>query len=611
MMRFPATPGLLLPGLLLMCSGLLAAETTVSAVAASAAEAGVKPAEALHRLLRAEWQRSLAEDPVMASTLGDLRYNSLWPDLSQPALERRHQADADAIQALLAIRRGDLSPLDQINYDLFLRNLQNRLDIYDFSRRDLYGGNTAVPMNQRNGLQTAYDLAESLRFRQLSDYQDWIARLQGFGTYADQIIALFQASIDRGIAQPRIIVERIRAQLPPMLTSDPGENPFYLPFREMAADIDPASQAALRAEASAAIEQVVLPAYRRFAEFLDRTYLPRARTTDGVWDEPDGEAFYANRVAYFTTTELTPGQIHELGLAEVSRIRVEMEAVIADLRFDGSFDEFLTFLRTDPRFYHETAEALFQAYLATSKRIDPELVKLFGRLPRMPYGVRPIPDAVAPHTTTAYYSGPADDGTRAGFYYVNLYQPETRPIYEIEVLTVHEAMPGHHLETALTMELGQLPDFRRHDYLTAFSEGWALYSESLGAELGLYKDPYSRFGQLTYEMWRAVRLVIDTGIHAFGWDRQRAIEFFRSNAAKTEADIVNEVDRYISWPGQALAYKIGELKIKELRAEAESRLGERFDIRAFHDQLLAQGPVPLALMASNTRAWIDRQSASR
>ena len=611
MMRFPVTPGLLLPGLLLICSHLLAADPMISTAAASTAKAGEKTADALHQLLRAEWQRSLAENPAMASALGDLRYNTQWPDLSQPALKRRHQADADAMQALRAIEREALGPMDQVNYDLFLRNLQNRLDIHNFGRRDLYGGNTAVPMNQRDGLQTAYGLAESLSFRQLSDYRDWIVRLQGFGTYADQIIALFQVSIDRDIAQPRIIVERIRDQLPQLLVSDPTQSPFYMPFREMTADISPDSQAALRAEARAAIEQVVVPAYRRFAEFLDTKYLPRARTTDGVWDEPDGEAFYANRVAYFTTTELTPGQIHELGLAEVSRIRAEMGAVIADLGFDGSFDEFLTFLRTDPRFYHDTPEALFEAYLATSKRIDPELVKLFGRLPRMPYGVRPIPDAVAPHTTTAYYSGPADDGSRAGFYYVNLYQPETRPIYEIEVLTVHEAMPGHHLENALTMELGQLPDFRRHDYLTAFSEGWALYSESLGADLGLYKDPYSRFGQLTYEMWRAVRLVIDTGIHAFGWDRQRAIEFFKSNAAKTEADIINEVDRYISWPGQALAYKIGELKIKELRAEAEARLGERFDIRAFHDQLLAQGPVPLALMASNTRAWIDAQMTAR
>ena len=250
-----------------------------------------------------------------------------------------------------------------------------------------------------------------------------------------------------------------------------------------------------------------------------------------------------------------------------------MQRLIDSLGFDGSFADFLTFLRTDPQFYYETPEALFEAYLATSKRIDPELVKLFGRLPRMPYGLRPIADAVAPHTTTAFYSPPADDGSRAGFYYVNLYQPSTRPKYEIEVLTVHEAMPGHHLENALTMELGQLPAFRRHDYLTAFSEGWALYTESLGADLGLYRDPYSRFGQLTYEMWRAVRLVIDTGIHAFGWERQRAIEFFKANAAKTELDIVNEVDRYISWPGQALAYKIGELQIKRLRAEAENAAG--------------------------------------
>ncbi|MGB5592388.1 MAG: DUF885 domain-containing protein [Gammaproteobacteria bacterium] len=578
--------------------------------AAPVAKTDAAATDALHQLFRDEWQRSLAEDPVFASTLGDLRYNTRWPDLSQSALERRHEADTHAMRALVAIDRAALGPLDQVNYDLFLRNLKNRLDIYDFGRRDLYGGSVLVPMNQRNGLQTAYTLAEALRFEHAGDFEDWISRLQGFGVYADQIIALFQASIDRDIAQPRIIIQRIRDQLPPLLVSDPVDSPFYLPFRKMPAAIEAGRQASLRTEASAAIEQVVLPAYRRFAAFLDQTYLPRARATDGIWDEPDGEAFYSNRIHYFTTTGLTAGQIHELGLSEVARIRAEMDSVIAGIGFEGSFAEFLTFLRTDPQFYHDTPEALLEDYLATSKRIDPELVKLFGRLPRMPYGVRPIADAVAPHTTTAYYSGPAEDGSRAGFYYVNLYQPETRPIYEIEVLTVHEAMPGHHLENALTMELGQLPDFRRHDYLTAFSEGWALYTESLGADLGLYKDPYSRFGQLTYEMWRAVRLVIDTGIHAFGWDRQRAIDYFASNAAKTEADIINEVDRYISWPGQALAYKIGELQIKKLRAEAEQRLGADFDIRDFHDQLLAQGPVPLALMSANTRAWIETQQTA-
>lgn len=565
----------------------------------------------LHQLFELDWERRLADEPTQASRLGDRRYNDRWPDLSLQALARRHRDDQAALAALAAVDRDDLEPLDQVNYDLFKRNLQNRLDIYRFGRQSLYGGNEATPMNQRDGVQTAYDLAESLRFERGQDYRDWISRLQRFGVYVDQTIALFQDALDRGIAQPRIIVERIRDQLPPLLVADPATSPFYTPFGTMAESISPAQQTALRAEATSAIEDVVVPAYRRFAEFLDNTYLPRSRASFGVGAEPEGQAFYANRVRYFTTTDLTPEQIHAIGLTEVARIRAEMQDLIDSLGFDGSFADFLTFLRTDPQFYYETPEALFEAYLATSKRIDPELVKLFGRLPRMPYGLRPIADAVAPHTTTAFYSPPADDGSRAGFYYVNLYEPSTRPKYEIEVLTVHEAMPGHHLENALTMELGQLPAFRRHDYLTAFSEGWALYTESLGADLGLYRDPYSRFGQLTYEMWRAVRLVIDTGIHAFGWERQRAIEFFKANAAKTELDIVNEVDRYISWPGQALAYKIGELQIKRLRAEAETRLGEEFDIRAFHDQLLATGPVPLALMEQNTRRWIEQQAAAR
>ena len=568
-------------------------------------------AATLHRLFERDWERRLAEEPTQASRLGDRRYNDRWPDLSLQALARRHRDDQAALAALAVVDRDDLDPLDQVNYDLFKRNLQNRLDIYRFGRQSLYGGNEATPMNQRDGVQTAYDLAESLRFEREQDYRDWISRLQRFGVYVDQTIALFQDALDRGIAQPRIIVERIRDQLPPLLVTDPATSPFYTPFGTMAESISPAQQTGLRAEATSAIEDVVFPAYRRFAEFLDNTYLPRARTSFGVGAEPEGQAFYANRVRYFTTTDLSPEQIHEIGLTEVARIRAEMQNLIDSLGFDGSFADFLTFLRTDPQFYYETPEALFEAYLATSKRIDPELVKLFGRLPRMPYGLRPIADAVAPHTTTAFYSPPADDGSRAGFYYVNLYQPSTRPKYEIEVLTVHEAMPGHHLENALTMELGQLPAFRRHDYLTAFSEGWALYTESLGADLGLYRDPYSRFGQLTYEMWRAVRLVIDTGIHAFGWERQRAIEFFKANAAKSELDIVNEVDRYISWPGQALAYKIGELQIKRLRAEAETRLGEEFDIRAFHDQLLATGPVPLELMEQNTRRWIEQQAAAR
>ena len=304
---------------------------------------------------------------------------------------------------------------------------------------------------------------------------------------------------------------------------------------------------------------------------------------------------------------MTPDEIHRLGLDEVKRLRGEMQEIISEVGFEGSFADFLVFLRTDPQFYFDKPDDLLEAYLATCKRIDPELVTLFGVLPRMPYGIKPIPDSIAPDTTTAYYSQPAADGSRAGIYWVNLYKPEVRPKYEIEVLSVHEAMPGHHLQIALQQELEDMPDFRRFSGFTAFVEGRGLYSERLGYDLGLYKDPYSRFGQLTYDMWRAVRLVVDTGIHYKGWTRQQAIDFFKDNAAKTEHDIVNEIDRYIAMPGQALAYKIGQQKIIALRERAERKLGTSFDIRAFHDELLGAGALPLDILEQRMDAWLASQ----
>ncbi len=552
--------------------------------------------ERLHQLFEAEWERGLVENPIRATYLGDRRHDARWPDLSSDALARSHAADRGVLEALAAIQPDALSPDDRLNRDLFRRLYEGDVAAYAWGLRYL-------PVTQRGGVQSAHEMAELLQFANARDYLNWIARLDGVGRYVDQTIALMREGVRRRQTQPRIIMDRVPGQIARQIVDDPAASPFFGPFMTMPQSIPAPEQQRLRAAARQSIERVVVPAYRRLQEFVTQEYLPACRDTVGIWDTPGGEDWYRQRVRWFTTTDLTADEIHEIGRREVARIRGEMQQVIDEVGFKGGFEEFLRFLRTDARFRHRDPQQLLQAYLAMSKRIDPLLPKYFGRLPRMPYGVRPIPAESAPDTTTAYYQPPSLDGRRAGYFYVNLYKPEERPTYEIPVLTIHEAVPGHHLQIALAQELGAQPKFRRDFEATAFIEGWGLYSESLGEEMGLYADPYDRFGQLTYEMWRAVRLVVDTGLHHKRWSRQQAIEFFRANAAKSELDIVNEIDRYISWPGQALAYKIGELRIKELRARATAALGDEFDLREFHDVVLGSGAVPLDVLEANVRDW--------
>jgi uncharacterized protein (DUF885 family) len=432
-----------------------------------------------------------------------------------------------------------------------------------------------------------------------------LPRLRAYPRKIDQTIAGLEKGLKEGITPPRVTLRDVPAQIDGLLTDDPLKSAALTPFQEIPESIPAAERERLRSEAARVFREGLAPALRKLRGYLVDTYIPAARESLAVGDLPGGKEWYAYLLRTYTTTDFTPEQIHQIGLSEVKRIRGEMDALIASTGFKGSFEDFATFLRTDPRFYYDKPEDLVTGYRDIAKRIDPELVKLFGKLPRLPYGITVVPDFQAKSQTTGYYGNGSLAAGRPGWFYANTYNLKARPKWLMEALTAHEAVPGHHIQYALVEELGELPDWRKWDVYPAMSEGWALYAESLGREIGLYKDPYSRFGQLTYEMWRAIRLVVDTGLHTRGWTRQQAIDYCKANSARTEHDIVVEIDRYIVSPGGAVCYKIGELKIRELRTYAEKKLGPKFDVRAFHDRLLADGQLPLALLEKNMRAWVD------
>ena len=549
-------------------------------------------------LLDEEWQRGLDENPIYASYMGDKRANQNWPDISEAAVRDRQNKVRDVLQEIKSIDPKLLPETQQLNYRLFLYNYERAVSAQKFDTHLLVFG-------QRGGIQLEHETTEGLAFQTEQDYEDWLVRLSKLPDLISANIELANFAIEQGITAPKVLMERVARQIKLQLKEDPKTSPFYSIFDNIPDSIDAKFKLDIQQRAQTVISDKVIPAYEVLDNFFTTVYLPVARESFGISDLPNGHEWYEHLARWHTTTDLTPDQIHEIGLSEVARIRNEMEDIIESLNWQGTFDEFLQFLRTDPQFYFETPEELLQEYLATSKRIDPKITRLFKVLPRTPYGIRPIPEESAPDTTTAYYMRPSADGSRAGYYYVNLYRPEVRPKYEIEVLSVHEAVPGHHLQIALAMELDNIPNFRRFSGYTAFVEGWGLYSESLGEELDLYRDPYSKFGALTYDMWRAVRLVVDTGMHALGWTRKKAIDFMLSNTAKTENDVTVEIDRYIAWPGQALAYKIGELKIRELRSKAEKELGDDFNIRDFHDVVLGHGAVPLDILEQHVDDYIQ------
>ncbi|HEY6462289.1 MAG TPA: DUF885 domain-containing protein [Polyangiaceae bacterium] len=552
---------------------------------------------ALHTLFDAEWDQTLHDDPVYASRLGDHRFDDRWPDESLAAHERRAAHDRDVLARLRRMDPAAFSPEDRLSFELLVRDRSDRVEGQPF-HLDL------LAIDQNGGVQDAEDIADALPFATVTDYANWNARIRGIPAYVDQVIELLREGVREHIVHPRVVMERVPAQIDRQLVSDPAKSPFFAPYGRVPASMPAADRDRLAAEARAAIASGVVPAYSRLREFFVGEYLPACFPTVGAWQLPRGDEAYAYLVRS-RTTHLRPAEIHDLGLREVARIRGEMLSVMQATGFKGTLGGFFAWLRTDPQFFYADPRALFEAYAATAKRIDPRLVLEFRTLPRTPYGVEAIPPAVAPDTTTAYYREPAADGSRAGTFFVNLYEPESRPRWEMMALALHESVPGHHLQIALADEQTGLPAFRRHATWTAFTEGWGLYAESLGEPMGLYDDPYARFGQLAYEMWRALRLVVDTGMHAMHWDRARATTYFLENDPKTQLDVVNEIDRYAVWPAQALAYKVGQLEILRLRDEARAALGERFDVRDFHDVVLRDGAMPLDLLEERVHAWVD------
>ncbi|MGJ8484208.1 DUF885 domain-containing protein [Pseudoalteromonas sp. PAR1] len=528
----------------------------------------------------------------------------LLENLSAEFLEKKYKKNTQLLAELDAIDRDKLSEENRINLTILRGQVQNSVDEYVFNAH-------YMPLTSEYGFHSSLSfMISSSDYTKAKDYQLYLAKLQQIPRYFSQNIGWMRKGLEVGLTQPKAVLEGYQDSITAYIVDDATKSEFYKPFLNNTAGLSDSEFAALQKQAQTIIKEQVIPAYQGYLTFFNNEYQPGARTEIGISSTPNGKAFYENRARYYTTTDMTPKEIHELGLQEVARIRAEMEKIIEQVGFEGSFADFVHFLRTDPQFYAKTPEELLKEASYIAKKMDAQLPKLFHTLPRMPYGVAPVPASIAPKYTTGRYSGSRRDD-QAGYYWVNTYALDKRPLYVLEALTLHEAVPGHHLQISLNAELESLPSYRRNAYLSAFGEGWGLYSEFLGIEAGFYQDPYSDFGRLTYEMWRAARLVVDTGMHMYGWSRERAMQFMSENTALSLHNVKTETDRYISWPAQALSYKIGELTIKRLRHEAEQALGQDFDIREFHHQILRHGSVPMSVLEEQIQLYIKAELAKR
>ena len=544
-----------------------------------------------------QWDEGLKDNPIFASNLGDKRFNTKISSNSIGQFKINKAKEEKSLKELQLFNIEFLNDENKLNYKLAELSMLNSIERMNFP-------SYLMRLNQRGGIQSFYETGDRLVYTSKQDYEDWLTRLNSFVENIDNSLTNNKQGLELGYTQPKLVTRGVIAQISAIINSDIENHPYLKVFKNADESLMSSNEKTdLINRAKTLISNEINPSYKRLHDFLKNEYLSTSRDSIGISDVPNGSKWYEVLSNYHTTTDLSPDEIHDIGLSEIKRIRSEMEKIISDLEWDGDFNSFLNYLRTSPRFYYDNPEDLFNAYLIMSKTIDPLLPKIFKTFPRAPYGVIPIPAESAPFTTTAYYNSPSKG--KPGYFYANLYKPESRPKYEIPVLTVHEAVPGHHFQISIAQELENVPTFRKYQSFTAFIEGWGLYSEELGDHIGLYDDPYDKFGQLTYDMWRAIRLVVDTGMHYKDWSRDDAINLFIENTAKSKLDIENEVDRYIAWPGQALAYKIGQLKILELRSKAEKELGEKYDIKDFHYEVLKRGSLPLDLLEFYINQWIE------
>lgn len=515
---------------------------------------------------------------------------------------QEYEFNQSILARLDAIDSSTLSFDDYISHSLLRFRINDDIRMFEFKEY-------LIPILSESGFHTQVLWRTNSSIRSAKQAEEYLTYLEDIPRFFDENIALMTTGMEMGIAQPFDGLQNYSATYDPYIVENADASIFYKPFQNKPESVSTEEWQSLTESVKIAINTKVTPAYRYLKSFFEDEYYPNTRPELGAATMPDGKAYYEHKVRYYTTLDMTPDEVHELGLKEVSRIRDEMEQIISDLEFEGSFKEFIDFLRTDEQFYPKTGEELLKEAAYIAKTIDGQLPALFKTLPRQPYGVVPVPAYLAENYTAGRYSGAPIDSDRAGQYWVNTTKLNSRTLYTLEALTLHEAVPGHHLQIALTAEMESLPTFRRNTYINAFGEGWGLYAEYLGYDLGLYTDPYSEFGRLTYEMWRACRLVIDTGIHYKGWSRDEAVDYLASNSALSIHEVNTEINRYITWPGQALAYKMGELTIKRLRAEAEEALGEDFNIKEFHDVILSKGTVTMSLLEEIVQRWIDEKKS--